>query len=509
MTFAELVAVADQVAATRSRSAKIALLADLLRRLDPAEVPVAVGLLSGQPRQGKLGLGWSALTRAREGTPSPLRENESARPMTLAELDATLAEVKSARGAGSQQRRQALLEGLGAAMAEPEWDFLARLIIGELRQGALEGVVIEAIAAAAAVPAATVRLALTADADLGAVAARALSGGAAALAVEVAPFRPLSPMLAQPAEDAAAALDGLGEVSVEHKLDGARIQLHKRGAEVRIYSRGLREVSPAIPELVAAGRALAPHSVILDGEAIALRDDGRPEPFQVTMQRFGRRTALEAGRPLHAFYFDCLLVDGVALLDRPLRERLAALDAAVPADQRVSRAIARGRGEVSERFAAALADGQEGVMIKDLAAPYLAGQRGGAWRKLKQARTVDLVVLAAEWGSGRRRGFLSNLHLGARDPAGGFVMLGKTFKGMSDEILAWQTRELLAREIDRDGHIVFVRPELVVEIAFNDVQRSSQYPGGVALRFARLKGYRPDRTPAEADTIAAVQALAP
>jgi DNA ligase-1 len=300
---------------------------------------------------------------------------------------------------------------------------------------------------------------------------------------------------------------------VEWKLDGARIQVHRRDDRVAVYTRNLNDVTAAVPEVVEAVRALPARELILDGEVIALAPDGKPHPFQITMRRFGRRQEvgqLRAELPLTAFFFDVLLQDGDSIVDDPLSQRLERLDSVLPAALRVPRIVTADPEEASRFQADALARGQEGVMVKSLSAPYAAGRRGSAWLKVKEARTLDLVVLAVEWGSGRRKGWLSNIHLGARDPAtGGFVMLGKTFKGMTDEMLKWQTKELLAREVGRDGHIVYVRPELVVEIAFNDVQRSPQYPGGVALRFARVKGYRPDKSAAEADTIDAVRAFLP
>jgi DNA ligase-1 len=320
-------------------------------------------------------------------------------------------------------------------------------------------------------------------------------------------------MLADSASTLADALSGGGAAVVEWKLDGARIQVHRRDDRIAVYTRNLNDVTAAVPEVVDAVKGLAARELILDGEVIALAPDGRPRSFQVTMRRFGRRldvASLQAELPLTPFFFDLLFHDAESILDRPLVERLDRLDAVVPASLRVPRIVAGDRDEAMAFQEDALARGHEGVMVKSISAPYAAGRRGSAWLKVKPARTLDLVVLAAEWGSGRRKGWLSNLHLGARDPAtGDFVMLGKTFKGMTDELLAWQTTELLAREVRRDGHIVFVRPELVVEIAFNDVQQSSHYPGGVALRFARVKGYRPDKSATEADTINAVRAFLP
>jgi DNA ligase 1 len=371
---------------------------------------------------------------------------------------------------------------------------------------------VEAVARASGAPGDAVRRALALSGDLGAVALAALTEGAGALdRFRLELFRPLLPMLAQPADDAAAALAELGEAALEWKLDGARVQVHKSGDVVRVFTRRLNEVSEALPEVLEAARSLPVRSAVLDGEAIVLRRDGRPEPFQVTMRRFGRRLdvpRLRQALPLSVFFFDCLHLGGDDLVARPTRDRFAALASAVPDALRVPRLVTADP-EAAEAFLdAALAAGHEGVMAKSLVAPYDAGGRGGAWRKLKVAHTLDLVVLAAEWGSGRRRGWLSNLHLGARDPAnGGFVMLGKTFKGLTDALLEWQTRELLAREIARDDTTVFVRPELVIEVALSGVQTSPHYPAGMALRFARVRRYRPDKEAEDADTLDAVRAL--
>jgi DNA ligase-1 len=323
-------------------------------------------------------------------------------------------------------------------------------------------------------------------------------------------FRPIKPMLAQPAADIEGALGTLGRAALEYKLDGARIQVHKAGAEVRVFSRRLNDVTAAVPEIVATVQGLPVREAILDGEAIALRPGGRPQPFQITMRRFGRKldvAAMQAALPLDSFFFDALALDGTNLIDLPAEQRFAALGGAVPAHLRVQRKVTDRLDEAAAFLAQALAAGHEGVMAKALHAPYEAGARGRSWLKVKAATTLDLVVLAAEWGNGRRQGWLSNLHLGARDPAGGFVMLGKTFKGLTDEMLAWQTGQFLAREIARDRMTVYVRPELVVEIAFNDLQASPHYPGGLALRFARVKAYRPDKRPEDADTIETVRAL--
>ena len=491
---------------TRARLEKIALLAGLLRQLSPREIPIGIGFLIGWPRQGRLGIGWATAAEARPpASPTPT--------LSLADVDAGFTALKSLRGPRSAAERQRLLGELLGRATGPEQDFLMALLLGEVRQGALEGIMLEAVARAANIPADRIRRAAMLAGDLAEVAGAALSGGEAGLAsYSLQVFRPVQPMLADSAATPAEAIAALGEAVLEWKLDGARIQVHRRDDRVAVYTRNLNDVTAAVPEVVEAVRTLPARELILDGEVIALGPAGRPLPFQDTMRRFGRKLDVEAMRaelPLAAFFFDALLLDGVELLDLPLSTRLARLDPLLPEQHRVPRMVTSQAEEAEAFQAEALRRGHEGVMAKSPTAPYAAGRRGSAWLKVKTARTLDLVVLAAEWGSGRRKGWLSNLHLGARDPdGGGFVMLGKTFKGMTDAILQWQTAELLARETGREGHVVLVRPELVVEVAFNEVQRSSQYPGGVTLRFARIKGYRADKSPAEADTIEAVRALA-
>ena len=492
---------------TRARIEKIALLADLLRQLSPQEVPIGIGFLIGWPRQGRLGIGWATATQARPpASPTPT--------LSLTDVDSGFTALKSLRGPRSAALRQRLLGDLLGRATTPEQDFLLALLIGEVRQGALEGIMLEAVARAADVPASRIRRAAMLAGDLAEVAVAVLTAGEPALAdYSVQVFRPVQPMLADSAASAAEAIAALGEAVLEWKLDGARIQVHRRDERVAVYTRSLNEVTAAVPEVVEAVLAFPVRELILDGEVLALGPEGRPLPFQDTMRRFGRKlevAALRTQLPLAAFFFDALLLDGIELLDQPLSTRLARLEPLLPEAHRVPR-ILTGLPEEAEAFQAeALRRGHEGIMAKSPTAPYAAGRRGSAWLKVKTARTLDLVVMAAEWGSGRRKGWLSNLHLGALDPeTGGFVMLGKTFKGMTDALLQWQTTELLARETGRAGHVVQVRPELVVEVAFNEVQRSSQYPGGVTLRFARIKGYRADKSPAEADTIEAVRALAP
>jgi DNA ligase-1 len=500
--FAEVVATSSAVAATRSRLTKVEALAGLLRRAeDPAEIETVVALLAGAPRQGRIGAGWRTLSEL--DIPPAAAAN-----LTVRQVDDALDAVSRTSGKGSGVRRTQLLGALFGAATTAEQRFLHHLLTGELRQGALEGVMLDAIASAGGVPGEAVRRAFMLSGRLAATAAAALDGGPAALAgfgLEVG--RPLRPMLASPAESLAEALAGLGSCSVEYKLDGARIQVHRQGDEVRIYTRTLRDITASVPELVELVRALPCHSVVLDGETLALKDDGRPRPFQETMSRFGASSEREL--LLHPYFFDCLHLDGTDLVDAPLRQRNAALRRAV------GELVIPGELEPSaERadavLAGALAAGHEGIVVKSLDSPYQAGRRGKAWQKVKPVHTLDLVVLAAEWGHGRRTGYLSNLHLGARDPDGGPpVMVGKTFKGLTDELLAWQTSEFPKHEDHRTNWAVFLKPELVVEIALDGVQVSTRYPGGVALRFARVVRYRPDKEPADADTIGGVRAMLP
>lgn len=509
MRFAELADVSRRVADTSSRNAKIALLAETLGRLGPGEAEVVVAWLAGQLPQGKLGVGWAMLRTMADVPPS------GGAPLDVLEIHRELSAIAAASGPGSTGERKQRLAALYARASGSEREMLSRLLLGELRQGALEGLLLDAIASATRLPPARVRRAAMLAGSVVHAGAAALADPARGLdAFELTVMRPVLPMLAQPGEgveEALAEMREMGEASLERKLDGARIQAHKRGDEVRVFTRSLQEVTAAVPETVELVRALPAREVILDGEAIALRADGAPLPFQVTMRRFGRRLDVEKMRaelPLSSIFFDCLLVDGQALLDAPARERFAALDALVPAASRVERWVTSDAARAEALFRATLAAGHEGLMAKALDAPYQAGSRGAAWIKIKPAHTLDLVVLAAEWGSGRRRGWLSNLHLGARDPGtGAFVMLGKTFKGLTDAMLAEQTQALLALEVARDGHVVHVRPELVVEIAFSDVQHSPRYPGGMALRFARVKRYRRDKDATQADTVEAVRAI--
>ena len=518
-SLAEVVRASAAVAATSSRLAKVRVIADCLRALAPDEIEIALPWLSGDLRQGKLALGYAALKSA-AGNPA------AAASLTVKEVDGAFQGLKTIKGKGAAAARESDLKTLlGKATAE-EQDFLLRLIVGELRQGALEGVMLEAVAAAAQLSATEIRRAATHAGGIPQIARAALTGGKDALQqFEIRLMQPVLPMLAQPAEDVAAALRDLGRALLEWKLDGARIQVHKDRDQVRVFTRNLNDVTARVPELVSALKDV-PCSLILDGEAIALRSDGRPHPFQVTMRRFGRKSsrgsdaasspppepgddrALRGELPLDVFLFDVLVLDDDVIVDRPARDRWSALDQLAPPALRVPRLVTADPAAARAFLDRVLAAGHEGVMAKSLDAPYDAGSRGAAWLKLKKVHTLDLVVLAAEWGSGRRKGYLSNLHLGARDPTGGFVMLGKTFKGMTDALLARQTKELLAREVRREGIVVHVRPELVVEVAFNGLQASPLYPSGLALRFARVVRYRDDKTAGDADTIETVRRIA-
>ena len=505
MLLHELVAASAAVAEASSRLVKVDRLATLLRQITPQEVDTAIAFLSGELRQGRIGIGPSAIREARSAaaadTPS----------LQLLEADEVFDRIAATAGRGSSGDRVRLLRELLARATADEQDFLIRLVFGELRQGALEAVLVEAVARAGDIAAPAVRRAVMMAGGLAPVARALLADGDKSLSrFMVQIFRPVQPMLAQPAAgvDEAFADQDSGDVTLEWKLDGARIQVHKAGEDIQVFSRNLRDVTFAVPEVVAAARALPAGEVILDGEVIALRQDGTPYPFQQTMQRFGRKLdvdRLRAELPLTPFFFDCLYVDGTPIIDEPQFERFGRLRSI--ASLTIVPSLLRPTREQAARFVEeTLRRGHEGVMVKALASGYAAGRRGRHWLKVKVARTLDLVVLAAEWGHGRRHGWLSNLHLGARDPAsGGFVMLGKTFKGMTDEMLAWQTGKLLQLEVSRDEYTVYVRPELVVEIAFNGVQESSHYPGGLALRFARVKNYRSDKSAADADTIDTVR----
>ena len=495
MQLAAIASAWEDVGATRSRSAKTARLAEVLRSLGPDEVSAGTAMLAGEPRQGRIGVGWR--------TVGDLDVAAAAEPsLTVLDVDARLDEVAAESGSGSQARRREQLEDLWGRATTTEQSFLSGLLLGNLRQGALEGVVMAAVADVADVDLELVRRAAMLTGDLTRAAVLAMRDGADALAaVGLEVGRPVQPMLAQSAPDVAEAIGRSGPAVVETKLDGMRIQVHRAGDDVRVVTRSLRDVTRDLPSVVEAARRLDVERVVLDGEALAFTEDGRPLAFQDTMQTVG-----DGG--MQPWFFDVLHVDGEDLLDRPLHERLEVLDRVVPPAHRVERVVTDEVAVAHDHLVAALAAGHEGVVVKSRDATYEAGRRGAGWIKVKVAHTLDLVVLAVEWGSGRRQGWLSNLHLGAYDPDdGGFVMLGKTFKGMTDELLAWQTEELLARETRREAHVVHVRPELVVEIAFDGVQRSTRYPGGMALRFARVKRYRPDKDATQADTIGTVREI--
>ena len=507
MLLTTLVSTSAQVAQTSARSAKTRLLAECLQAIALDELEIAVLYLAGAIRQGRIGIGPSVL-RACAQAPAP------APTLSLSEVDGVFEELAAISGSGSSAQRATALRNLFARATQNEQEFLLRLLAGDLRQGALAGVMIDAIAKAAGVPAGDVRRAAMYESNLGAVARAALESGSSALAsFQLRVMAPVDPMLAQTAKDVDEALEALpGDVAFEWKMDGARIQVHKLGDVVRIFTRGLNEVTAAIPEIAEQARLLAADELVLDGEAIAFDANGRPQAFQTTMRRFGRKldvARMQQELPIRAFYFDCFWRDAVSLVDRPARDRFEILAQVVPASLLIPRLVTRSRDEAMAFQTEALAQGHEGLMAKSLDAPYEAGNRGASWLKIKRAHTLDLVVLAAEWGNGRRQGKLSNLHLGAFDSGTQqFVMLGKTFKGLTDAMLEWQTREFLARETHRDAYTVYVRPEIVVEIAFSDLQASPRYPGGLALRLARVKRYRTDKRAEEADTMETVRKLA-
>ena len=481
MLLNSLVATSNSVAGTSGRLAKIKLLADLLKQAGPDEIELAIAYLSGTIRQAKVGVGWATLQKAKSQVGTSAR-------LHIRDVDAVLEKISAIAGKGSAGEKQRLLAELFSRATAEEQDFLFRLLTGELRQGALEGIMVEALAQARELPAEDVRRAVMLAGNIGAVA----TSDIASFKIEL--FRPLKPMLAKTAANVGEALAELGPASFEYKLDGIRIQVHKRGDEVRIYSRTLNEITAELPTVLDISKAIDMNEGILDGEAIVLTAEGRPVRFQDTMKGLG------AAVP---FFFDILYVDGTSLLDQPYSVRTKLL----PEAHRPPSMITADADAARSFFDAAIAAGQEGLVAKALGGVYEAGRRGSNWIKIKRANTLDLVVLAAEWGHGRRHGKLSNLHLGARDPNGGFVMLGKTFKGLTDEMLAWQTQRLQDLETHRDGIVVYVRPELVVEIAFNGLQDSPHYPGGLALRFARVVRYREDKKPEDADTIETVRKL--
>ena len=492
----------EAVAATSSRLAKIEALAKALHDAGPAEVTIAVAYLSGELPQRQIGVGWATLRQAAPPADTPT--------LTLTDVDAAFTAIGSVSGKGSVAVRKQLVDDLLGRATAKEQSFLFRLLSGELHQGALEGVMAEAIARAAEVPATEVRRALMLSGSMSAVAETALAQGSAGLSgfgLQVG--RPIGPMLASSAPTIEDALARITPAAVEWKMDGIRVQVHLRDGEVRLFTRTLDDITDRLPDVVAELAGLPARDAVLDGELIALREDGRPYPFQVTASRTSRRTG-EPAAGLSAFMFDIVHLDGEDLIDRPGAERFAALERVVPERLRMPRLVTSSAEEATAFFEKSLAHGHEGVVVKSLDTPYTAGRRGAGWIKVKPRHTLDLVILAAEWGHGRRRGWLSNLHLGARDPeTGGYIMLGKTFKGLTDEMLAWQTKRLLELENSRDDYTVYVRPELVAEIAFDGVQRSPRYPGGIALRFARVLRYRPDKSAAEADTVETVRETSP
>ncbi len=509
MLLADVALTSRQVAATSARSEKIAALARLFRRTEPAEAAVVITYLAGKLPQRRTGVGWSTLRHRREPAAEPT--------LAVLDVDEALTRVAAVSGTGATAARKRLVGELLTAATKEEQGFLLGLIGGELRQGALEGLAVEGLAEAVGAPAAEVRRAVMVGGSLGTVAEALLARGPEALAdfrLEVG--RPVLPMLAQSAKDLDEAMDRLGPCAVEEKLDGIRVQVHRDGEDVRIYTRTLDEITDRLPEVVTAARELAVDRAILDGEVILLDSGGRPRPFQETSARVGSRldvAGVSAALPLSPVFFDLLVVDDNVLLDLPARERHAELARVAPGPRRVRRLVADDPADPETRRAArefaadVLARGHEGVLVKALEAPYGAGRRGASWLKVKPVHTLDLVVLAAEWGHGRRTGKLSNLHLGARAADGTYLMLGKTFKGLTDAMLEWQTQALLGIAVSDDGWVVRVRPELVVEVAFDGLQRSSRYPAGVTLRFARVLRYREDKPADQADTVEAVLAL--
>ncbi|MER5178410.1 ATP-dependent DNA ligase [Streptomyces sp. NPDC002896] len=508
MLFARLVRVSKEVAATSARSRKISLLAELFRAAEPDDVPIVIPYLAGRIPQGRLGIGWSVLREPVAPAAEPT--------LTVREVDAALTDLGAVSGAGSTAERKRLVGRLLSAATADEQRFLFGLLTGEVRQGALDAVAVEGLAEATGAPAADVRRAVMLAGSLQTVAEALLARGAQALAdFRLTVGRPVLPMLAHTASSVAEAVDKLGPCAVEEKLDGIRVQVHRTGDDVRVYTRTLDDITDRLPELTSTARELRGERFILDGEVIALDTEGRPRSFQEIAGRVGSRldvATAAAAVPLSPVFFDALSVDDRDLLDLPFTERHAELARLVPEPMRVRRTVVddpaddAARRAADEFLTATLHRGHEGVVVKGLSAPYSAGRRGASWLKVKPVHTLDLVVLAAEWGHGRRTGKLSNLHLGARRPDGSFAMLGKTFKGMTDQMLAWQTERLQQLAVSDNGYVVTVRPELVVEIAYDGLQKSTRYPAGVTLRFARVVRYREDKSPAEADTVETVLA---
>ena len=507
MELAHLVELVDQVRATTKKSEKIGLLASFLRGTQGREIELAALYLSGALPQGRIGVGWSMIQEALQGS------GNVGPVLTLYDIDQILESIGSDRGTGSTERRTRALRSLFERAGDQERRFIVQLLMGEIRQGAVEGLLLDAIAKGSNLAPSTVRQAMMFSGNLGEVARVALEEGAMGLSrFTLRLLSPVSPMLANSADEVSEALQRLGEAAFEYKLDGARIQIHRQDSEVKIFTRQLQDVTERLPEIAEWTRTLPSRQLVLEGEAIALRADGRPYPFQITMRRLGRSKEVEAARkelPLSTFFFDCLYLEGEGpLITFPYQQRMEFLRNTLLSTSLIPRIVTSDEAEAERFLQEALTAGHEGIMAKSLFAPYVAGQRGYHWLKLKSASTLDLVILAAEWGHGRRSGWLSNLHLGARDPKSGqFVMLGKTFKGLTDEMLRWQTERLLSLEVGRDRWTVYVRPELVVEIAFSDVQESPRYPAKLALRFARVKRYRLDKSASEADTIQTVTSI--
>jgi len=491
----------QSVKATRSRLAKVEAVQELLASTPQQTVATVVSYLSGDLPQGRIGLGYATVGSVH----APAAAEAS---LSVADIDTTLTEIKATTGAGSKKAKERLLFDMLARATEAEQEFLRRLLLGDLRQGALVGIMTDAVATAANVDLALVRRAAMVTGDLASIASAAMTGGADALnEFGLDLFTAVQPMLAQSAPTVAEAIDkiGSGSIAIEWKVDGARVQVHRQGERIAVYTRNLRDITSSAPDVARAVADLDVESIILDGEAVALRHDSRPVAFQETMSRF----ATDGDGALSVVFFDCLHLNGTDLIDKDGAERWRALASALPTSLRIQRLETTNAAEGEAFFDAAVDAGYEGAMVKSLDATYDAGRRGAGWIKVKPVHTLDLVVLAVEWGSGRRTGKLSNLHLGATDPdnPGSFIMLGKTFKGMTDKMLAWQTERFLGLETHRDRHIVYVRPEQVVEIAVDGIQSSSKYPGGVALRFARVKQYRHDKTADQADTLNTVRSL--
>ncbi len=500
MLLRDIVTVSKRVRETTRKKEKIFLISDFLKNCRGKEISIASSYLSGEIPQQSLGIGWGILEKV---ISTSLLNPKN---INLIEVDQFLNEISSLSGKGSLEKKVKLLQDLFSSIDEEEKQFIAGLITGELRQGALVGIVIDAITEASNIPEQLIQQAFMLSGNIGEVARVALEEGVSGLSsFKPRLFKPISPMLANTAEKEDDPLLRWGEVACEYKIDGARIQVHKDKEEIKVFTRHLKEVTERVPEIIEFAKGLPFDQAIFEGEVFAIRGDGRPMPFQITMRRFGRVQEIERIRkelPLTSYFFDLLYIDGESLLNEPYNKRFHLLSKHIPDRYIIPRIITNQKDEILNFLKKSLEEGNEGIMAKSMDSPYVAGHRGYYWLKIKPSQTLDLVVLGAEWGHGRRKGYLSNLHLGARDPESGrFIMLGKTFKGLTDEMLRWQTEKLLSIEIDRDEWTVYVQPSLVVEIAFDSLQESPRYPGGLALRFARVKRYRLDKSPHEADTI--------